>query len=601
MALKLATKAVVVGGAFLLLLASEVPAFSGAHVVTPESKDLVPAGPAAALLVPNAMEYLEKDNYASAEKLMKTALDQDAQGGKEKSFDLANHLSSLGLIYLRQGKYGPAEECYKRSLSIVESLLGKEDSSTAVCLNNLANLYFNEGEFGKAEDLCQQGLLIREGVYGNQHPKYAQNLMNLARILAAQANHEECVKLLLLATAIDEQKLDANDEDLVPAWWQLGEAYEALHQYPAAETWYKKLLMRDERVLGQSNPALLGDLIALASVTKAQRKDKEASDYQQRVNLIRGKIPGGNVTSVIRDLSNASDSVPFPVADKWALIVGISNFKNGEINLKYAAKDATDFRNYLVAEGKFKADHVKLLTDGEATRENIIASLGEKWLARAAHRNDLVVIYVSSHGAQVKDAGNASFIVPYEGTLENIVLTGIPLNWITVGVRDSVPCDRVLLVLDVCHGGAVQLAEPADDDQQNSDIGPIAYSKDLVPQSAFKLNDASVARNQVVLASSQSEQLSWESKNYPNGVFTKRLIEGLRQKGSLTTMSDAYEYLKQKVEEEVLRDRAAIQTPVLLTKLRGGQSLLLQVEPTAPRTAPIEATTESLSTPKIKS
>ncbi|MBC8000320.1 MAG: tetratricopeptide repeat protein, partial [Leptolyngbya sp.] len=64
-----------------------------------------------------------------------------------------------------------------------------------------------------------------------------------------------------------------------------------------------------------------------------------------------------------------------PVKDKWALIVGISKFKNNTLNLKYPSKDAKDFYDYLVADGKFQKDHVKLLLDEQATRGNILSEL----------------------------------------------------------------------------------------------------------------------------------------------------------------------------------------------------------------------------------
>ena len=71
---------------------------------------------------------------------------------------------------------------------------------------------------------------------------------------------------------------------------------------------------------------------------------------------------------------------------------GISNFKDPTINLKYATKDATDFKNFLVSSEHFKTDHVKLLTNEKADRENIIGMLGDKWLGAHVKRDDLVVV-----------------------------------------------------------------------------------------------------------------------------------------------------------------------------------------------------------------
>lgn len=104
-----------------------------------------------------------------------------------------------------------------------------------------------------------------------------------------------------------------------------------------------------------------------------------------------------------------------PVDDKWALIIGISRFKDPSMDLKYPAKDATDFRDYLVKEAGFSEDHVKLITDAEATRAGILSAIGDKWLPRTAQPNDLVVIYISSHGSPSKmDNEGSNYIIAHD-------------------------------------------------------------------------------------------------------------------------------------------------------------------------------------------
>ncbi|MEZ4535623.1 MAG: hypothetical protein R3D26_11590 [Cyanobacteriota/Melainabacteria group bacterium] len=55
----------------------------------------------------------------------------------------------------------------------------------------------------------------------------------------------------------------------------------------------------------------------------------------------------------------------------------ISRFKNSDINLQYAAKDARDFYDFLIKERNFAPDHVQILTDEEATRANILSVLAQ--------------------------------------------------------------------------------------------------------------------------------------------------------------------------------------------------------------------------------
>ena len=92
-----------------------------------------------------------------------------------------------------------------------------------------------------------------------------------------------------------------------------------------------------------------------------------------------------------------------------------------------------------------------------------------------------------------------------------------------------------------------------------------------------------LGNGQAVLCSSLADQVSWESKTYQNSVFTRRLIEGLESKGNKTNLADAYDYLKDAVESEVLRDRGELQTPVLNTKLWLGSGAILAVKPAKPR------------------
>ncbi len=50
------------------------------------------------------------------------------------------------------------------------------------------------------------------------------------------------------------------------------------------------------------------------------------------------------------------------------------------MNLQYPAKDATDFYSYLINEAHFAKDHVLLLLNENATKENVLSQVGDKWL-----------------------------------------------------------------------------------------------------------------------------------------------------------------------------------------------------------------------------
>lgn len=246
------------------------------------------------------------------------------------------------------------------------------------------------------------------------------------------------------------------------------------------------------------------------------------------------------------------------VADKWALIIGISKFKDPSMNLKFPAKDARDLYQYLISEGNFAPDHVKLLLNEEATREKILSYLGDKWLPRVANPNDLVLIYISSHGSpSTLDVGGVNYLVAHDTNKESLFSTGIPMQDLVRIIKGRVHSDRICLLLDACHSGAA-----------NPD------SKGVFNQGNVNVDEIVQGTGQLVISSSAPDQVSWESVEQPNGVFTRYLIEGLRQNGATTKLGDAYQYMRDKVQQEVLRDRGVLQTPVLRSKWEGSELVL---------------------------
>lgn len=67
----------------------------------------------------------------------------------------------------------------------------------------------------------------------------------------------------------------------------------------------------------------------------------------------------------------------FPaVADRKALVVGIDEFQNPKVRpLACCVNDAGAYRDLLIGGFGFRSEEIRFLTNGEATREGILASL----------------------------------------------------------------------------------------------------------------------------------------------------------------------------------------------------------------------------------
>jgi tetratricopeptide (TPR) repeat protein/uncharacterized membrane protein YgcG len=242
-----------------------------------------------------------------------------------------------------------------------------------------------------------------------------------------------------------------------------------------------------------------------------------------------------------------------PIADKWALIVGISEFSLPQMNLHYAAKDARDFGHYLVNEGRFESDHVRVLTNSNATRENIMEQLGDQWLPRVVGPDDLVVLYISSHGSPADaDVVGVNYIITYDTKPGALYATAIPTQDLIRMIRSRIKSDRIVVILDTCFSGAAADPDPTGAYKQRSlDVDEFAHGT-----------------GQLVICSSKPDETSQESSSFHNGVFTHYLIEGLREHGSGTKLAEAFGYCRKKVLDYTSATGHR-QTPVMESRWEG--------------------------------
>ncbi len=505
----------------------------------------------------------EQGKYQQAKELVQTALkNEESLFGNTDSLFIAHAKECLGNMYRQDGHYDEAQKMLEEVLAIERKVMAMDNIDIAVTMRNLALIHADQANFKEAEQLLRDSMQMIEEQTGQDHPERAAAASALAHVYLRDDKFSEAEPLLKKSLELSERVLGANNSITADGVHDLGELYVKQKQYDQAAVYQQKALAIDESLYGEKAPQVAADLTALASTYGYLGQTDKATPLLTRAAEIKNVLPGGNTKLELQTkvLSKEHDR---PVHDKWALVIGISNFKDTSINLKYAAKDATDFKNFLVTTENFKPDHVKLLTDENASRDNIIGMLGEKWLSKRVQPDDMVVVYVSSHGSSAtKEAGGANFLVAYDTNKNSLPATGIPMQWLTSIVSDQVHSDRIILIMDVCHSGAVG-----------------AGQKGLNRTVGLDTNALKIGKGQMILCSSLAEQVSWESKGYENSVFTRRLMEALQTDKGKTTMFEAYNRLKVLVESEVLQDRGDLQTPLLVNKSWIGSDPALAVEP----------------------
>lgn len=323
-------------------------------------------------------------------------------------------------------------------------------------------------------------------------------------------------------------------------------------------------------------PTMSGAIDAVSTPATAPAAPANITVNQTFVN------GGGGTTGDSKSTSSATSSVSgsvvskpvaaknSPIKDKWALIIGVGKFSHSDIpTLRYPAKDAKDFANCLVNNCHFQRDHIRLLLDEKATRDEIMAELGDTFLPRVVHEDDLVIIYYSSHGSPAnRDVKGSNFLVAYDTNKNSLYSSGIEMDTLTRVLRERVGSTRTLIITDACHsGGGADNAKDAED-------------------SNFQAKNIEVGEGQLFIASSDGNERSWESKNYSNGVFTHHLMEVLKKNPTKTFMQ-LVDQMKEGVNDEVQADYGQHQTIKTSTPDKwSGRGLVIGGTPSTPKPLP---------------
>lgn len=243
--------------------------------------------------------------------------------------------------------------------------------------------------------------------------------------------------------------------------------------------------------------------------------------------------------------------LPSYVRQKFALVVGISKFKDSSLDLKYPAKDATDFAALLKdpQHGNFLPENVILLTDEKATRAAILNGIQQLFLR--AHEEDLVVVFISSHGLPKKaDQGLAGigYIVTSDASRDDVWATS--LEYPQLGEKtEMIKARRKVVFLDTCYSG--QISQRGGKSLSIEGTGPDERTAKM-----FLSGEGTF-----VVMSSKGDEQSWESEKIRNGYFTHYLIEAFQKAKEPPTIKEVFDYLSMNVPDAVARDKQRPQHP----------------------------------------
>ena len=316
----------------------------------------------------------------------------------------------------------------------------------------------------------------------------------MALLALAAAGHAQqgcAVSKDLVVRALELVSASPARDDLANGVLLLKQAEEACDEN--GDAWYYRSLF--ERKLGRASPQY--------SLGKARERNAPAlEDAEDPFTLA---TPARGVAVVAHD-NPAARSAPHPTRDypsarRFAQMGAgggsrpIPEFPaQSEIHAQRRPGDGRlAARSYY---GRFRADHVRLIADSEATAVNIRAGLN--WLARSATEDDMAVIYIATHGtAREQDAAGASYVVTYDtdvDSLDGLYSTAIPMVEITTVVRTRIKALKVAVILDTCHS-------------QGAFAQTVTIPQSVSPQTLDRIREGT---GRVILAASRTEESSYE-------------------------------------------------------------------------------------------
>lgn len=227
------------------------------------------------------------------------------------------------------------------------------------------------------------------------------------------------------------------------------------------------------------------------------------------VSIIAGNSKAASVPATVQVRWNGSDE--FVVKPKlYVLSVGVSNYDDKDLKLKYAAKDARDFAASLKSQegGIYREVQTKILAD--ASQGEVLDGL--EWLEKEMTAKDVAMVFVAGHG--VNDRTGDYYYLARDSDIERLRRTGV--RWDQFKSTVSNLPGKTLLFVDTCHSGNVMGSRRSTSGAMDSVVHDLTSAESGV----------------VVFASATGKQYALEDDAWSNGAFTKALVEALSGKAA---------------------------------------------------------------------
>lgn len=231
----------------------------------------------------------------------------------------------------------------------------------------------------------------------------------------------------------------------------------------------------------------------------------------------------------------------------YILSIGVDKYKDNAVNLKYAAKDATDIERMLLKQSGTVYSpgniHYELLTDDKATKGSLVSKIDE--LSKKVKANDGFIFFVAGHGVLLQ---SQYYILTHDyngGISDTSMISSNEL----VEMSKRIKALSQLFIFDTCHAGGV----------------------DGIVSGLYDARMSVLAKKMGLHIYASASSLQEAQDGYQgNGLFTFMLLDGMNNKKEADRNNDNSislvelgEYAKQ-ATTEISKKNGHAQTPIII-------------------------------------
>lgn len=239
-------------------------------------------------------------------------------------------------------------------------------------------------------------------------------------------------------------------------------------------------------------------------------------------------------------------------AHLYVVSVGVSS------NLKFTKIDAESIFNIFNGQfaSVFQTVRGELLVCPENTTKAKIATTIEKIKYQQLRRNDVLILFLSGHGTNSLDDSDDFYLATSDANTSISKYSLLSYQKDVIENLKDLDCKRIILI-DACQSGAAR--------SNGQKTGAIDFER---IQRIISQTPPSI----ITLASSSSNESSWEDNEWGHGAFTKAILDGLskgadKNNDAIIWVKEMVDYVVKKVPE-LTANKPLPQHPQLINEIK---------------------------------